>query len=110
MEKKEVIYGRNPVLEYLKQIADPAGTELYISGTAHGKIIETIVGEAKRKRVQFQRCDRDFLYKYHSSSNHQGVVLITVINKNKMSDAETLEKIASKKGLVVLLDQLSDPH
>ena len=110
MEKKEIIYGRNPVLEYLKQISDPSGTELYISESAHGKIIDIIIGEAKRKKIRFQHCTREFLTKYESSSHNQGVVLIASLKKDNLTDAELLEYISKKSGVIVLLDQLTDPH
>jgi 23S rRNA (guanosine2251-2'-O)-methyltransferase len=110
MEKKEVIYGRNPVLEYLKQIDDSAGTELYISDSAHGKIIDIIISEAKKRNIQFQFCNRDFLFKYHSSSKHQGVVLIASLKRDNLSDDEFIKNTGDKSGLIVLLDQLTDPH
>ena len=110
MEKKEIIYGRNPVLEYIKQLSDPAGVELFISNSAHGKIIETIAGESKRKKITVQFCGKDQLSRYHSSSKHQGVVLLIPLKKGHISDLEFIESVGRKEGLLVLLDQLTDPH
>ncbi len=47
MEKKEII-GRNPVLEYLRTCEPGQDAELFISNTAHGKIIDVIADEARR--------------------------------------------------------------
>jgi hypothetical protein len=52
MEKKEIIIGRNPVLEYLNSIEDCTGFELHLSSTAHGKIIADIQNICKIKKVK----------------------------------------------------------
>lgn len=110
MEKKEIIYGRNPVLEYLKRVKDPAGVELFISKNAHGKIIDSIINESKKKGVPFEHCDKEFLSRYHSSSKHQGVVMLIPRSIDINSDNEFIGKVAEKRGILVLLDQVTDPR
>ena len=93
MEKKEIIYGRNPVLEYLKSAGTGKGIELYISEKAHGKIINTITGEAKRKNIQVIYKDKKFFSDFSSSSKHQGVLL-----KIPREQLKTTEKDLLKTG------------
>ena len=109
MEKKEIIIGRNPVLEYLNSIEDCTGFELHLSSTAHGKIIADIQNICKIKNVKIVIEDKLSLSSL-SSSKHQGVVLYIPIKKQVYDRTELLKKIAENKGIIVLLDQITDPH
>ena len=60
MEDKELIFGRNPVLEYLRGAEPGAPYELYISDSAHGKIIDMITGEARAKKIPVRYRTRTF--------------------------------------------------
>ncbi len=110
MEKKEIVSGRNPVIEYLSGITDGSGIELHLSSTAHGKIIAEIQRLCKSKRVRVILEDKAFFDKLSSSSTHQGVVLHIPVRKNETDPAELLKKISFEKGTIVLLDQITDPH
>lgn len=117
MEKKEIIYGRNTVLEYLTRINDPSSAILYVSDSAHGKIINTIINNAKGKRVRIEFCNKEYLSKFESSSRHQGVILeLRYANETsgKSSASQSIEEFLKatleKNGIIVLLDQLQDPH
>ena len=112
MEDKELIFGRNPVMEYLRGAGPGSRMELFITNTAHGKIIDAIVEQAQEKKIIVRHVDRDFFSRIGPSSRHQGVAL-------KLHDQTTgagacsdslLEKSAKKKGVLVLLDQITDPH
>jgi len=115
VEKKEIIIGRNPVLEYLGSTEDCTGFELYLSLTAHGKIITDIQNICKIKKVRVLFPAKNFFKSIGSSSKHQGVVLYIPIKKQvheKQGNDRTdiLKKIAEDKGIIVLLDQITDPH
>ena len=110
MEKKEIIIGRNPVIEYLNSLEDGTGIELHLSSTAHGKIIAEIQGICRRKKVKIISEDKTFFKELSSSSTHQGVALHIPIRKNDHDPSETLRKVAADKGTVILLDQITDPH
>ncbi len=110
MEKKEIIYGRNPVLEYIKQLNDSSGVELLVSKSAHGKIIDIIINESKKKGIAIRSCEKAELARYHASSKHQGVILISPRKRDKTSDNEFIDDVLSKSGVLILLDQLTDPH
>lgn len=115
MDKKEIIYGRNPVLEYIRNAASGKNLELFINRNAHGKIIQTILGEAKRKGIKISYSEKKFFSTLGSSSVHQGVVLAdtggTGSAGNNEGDIDTfLKSVAEKKGVLIFLDQLTDPH
>lgn len=110
MENQEIIFGRNPVLEYIKQLAEGSGAVLYISDNAHGKIIDIIIGRAKEKRIKIEHCTREYLAGLYPSSKHQGIILMLPRGKENTDDGDFLALAQQKKGVIVLLDQLSDPH
>lgn len=112
MEGKELIFGRNPVLEYLRGAEAGSRIELYIANNAHGKIIDAIAEKAREKKIIVQHMDKDFFERLGPSSRHQGVAL-KFLDQASLSDASSespLEKSAKKKGVLVLLDRITDPH
>jgi 23S rRNA (guanosine2251-2'-O)-methyltransferase len=113
VETKKIISGRNPVLEYLKSPETDSLTELYILENAHGKIIDTITAEARRKKISITYTGKGFFESFKNAGVHQGVVLKVPSGYNpqkKMGLPELLNAAAQKKGVLVLLDQLTDPH
>ncbi len=109
MDKKELILGRNPVLEYLKTCSDPRNTELAVSESAHGKIISEIISEAKKRKVPVTFRDKKYFTGLESSSRHQGVAL-TLPKKAAAEKSDLLERVREAGGALVLLDHLTDPH
>jgi 23S rRNA (guanosine2251-2'-O)-methyltransferase len=113
VENKEIIYGRNSVLEYLRQIKT-GDAFLHVSNSAHGKIIDTIVSTAKGKRVKIDFCEKEVLFKFEPSSKHQGVVLELARSNENIREVPALEdflaSVSEQKGVLVLLDQMADPH
>lgn len=113
MEDKELIFGRNPVLEYLRAAGAGSSAELYVAESAHGKIIDEITAAAAGKRIRISRMDRDFFSRLGPSSRHQGVAL-KLANTPVVEAGGGLESLlarsSSRSGVVVLLDQVTDPH
>ena len=109
MEDKEIIFGRNPVFEYLKSSVPQEGAEVYIADHAHGKIIDEIRSEAGRKKIPLITRDKNFFRALGPSSRHQGVA-IKIPNEGGRGDADLLLKAAARKGVLVMLDQITDPH
>ncbi len=110
-----MIYGRNPVLEYIRSSASGKNLELFINKNAHGKIITTILQEAKRKGIRISYPGKKFFTDLGSSTVHQGIALAGMESpgsrKDKGEDIETLlSRAADKKGVLLFLDQLTDPH
>lgn len=110
MEKKKIISGRNPVIEYLNSIDDGSGMELHLSSSAHGKIIIEIQHICRRKKVKIITEDKSFFRDFSSSATHQGVALHIPVAKKESDPFEVLKKTAAEKGTVILLDQITDPH
>ncbi|HPS58862.1 MAG TPA: 23S rRNA (guanosine(2251)-2'-O)-methyltransferase RlmB [Spirochaetota bacterium] len=109
MEKKEIVTGRNPVIEYLKSVPDTAGMSVHISEGSHGRIIDEIISLCKKRNVRVVTEGRSFFNSY-SSAAHQGVVLIMPRTKEAPVSGDVLSTAARDKGVVVLLDQITDPH
>lgn len=109
MEEKEIIYGRNPVLEYLKSGSEIRAT-LYLSDSAHGKIIDVIKEAARSRRVNLELCSKEKLATMHEGASHQGVILVIEAGKAVVDEKELVKRVVKNNGVLVLLDQLTDPH
>ncbi len=113
MEDKELIFGRNPVLEYLRARGPAALAELYVAQTAHGKIIDEIIATARARRIRVSRMDKDFFGNLGPSSHHQGVALrlpVPAAETDRAGVDGLFARAVDKKGVLVLLDQITDPH
>jgi 23S rRNA (guanosine2251-2'-O)-methyltransferase len=112
VEDKELIFGRNPVMEYLRGAEPGAPYELYVSDSAHGKIIDAIAGEARTKKIPVRRVDKDFFARLGSSAHHQGVALKVppAVREHAAGMEPLLERVRGRKGVLVLLDHLTDPQ
>ena len=109
MEEKEIIFGRNPVLEYLKSGSDIRGT-LFVSDSAHGKIIDVIMNAARQRKVKVELSPKEKLSEMKEGSSHQGVILVIESGRAALDEGEIIKRAVSQKGVLVLLDQLTDPH
>ncbi|MCX7677663.1 MAG: 23S rRNA (guanosine(2251)-2'-O)-methyltransferase RlmB [Spirochaetes bacterium] len=105
------IYGRNPVLEYLRTLRPGNVASLFVLKNAHGKIIHAIVSEAERIGIKPQWVDKSFFENRIPSSVHQGVLLQLSGYHQMPATADSVVKTAlDTKGVVVFLDSLMDPH
>ena len=109
MEKKEIVTGRNPVIEYLKSVPDTTGMSVHISEGSHGRVIDEILMLCKKRKVQVVTEGKSFFNRF-SSAAHQGVVLMMPRSKDVPEQGDVLSSAAAEKGVVVLLDQVTDPH
>jgi 23S rRNA (guanosine2251-2'-O)-methyltransferase len=109
LEKETVVFGRNVVLEYLRSADDLSG-ELLVSDSAHGKIIETIVQAARGRGIKIRTVSKTELSRYNPSSNHQGVILLKSRGRSVMDADQLIKECITQKAVLVLLDQLTDPH
>lgn len=97
----EYIYGRNEVLAYLKTKQDIKNVFLLRQGR-----FQEIESELKKRNIRFQKVDKHVLDK-KVKGNHQGVVV--EIDEFQYADLSTIIDQA-KNQLIVLLDQVEDPH
>jgi 23S rRNA (guanosine2251-2'-O)-methyltransferase len=112
VEAEELIFGRNPVLEYLRGAGHGSVAELFVAENAHGKIIDEILRTARGKSILPHYKDKDFFTNIGPSARHQGVAirLRAGSREPKSGAAGMLAGAAGKKGVIVLLDQITDPH
>ncbi len=104
------IYGRNPVLEYLRALKQRNGARLFVAKSAHGKIIQTILSEARRAGIEAELVEKSFFTNRVPSSVHQGVLLNLPHDIDVVSDDAIINAAVQSKGVLVFLDRLSDPH
>ncbi len=109
MINREIIEGRNPVIEALK--AEREIEKLLISkGNKEGSI-KKIIAMAKDMGVPVQYVDKNKINQISTSNAHQGV--IAYVAAYKYYDVEDILKIAREKGespFLIILDEIKDPH
>jgi 23S rRNA (guanosine2251-2'-O)-methyltransferase len=100
------------VLEYLRGAGPDQGIELFIAGNAHGKIINAIIDAAREKKIILRYMDKDFFTHLGPSARHQGVALKlrAVAREPRPGAPGMLDSAAAKKGVIVVMDQITDPH
>lgn len=111
MDKKTVISGRKPVLEYLQSMQPGAGALLHVAQNAHGKIIDIILKEAVKKSVPVEKTGRQWFDSHFSGATHQGVAL--EIQKDRqpgITEESLLDSACETNGVLVVCDQVTDPH
>jgi 23S rRNA (guanosine2251-2'-O)-methyltransferase len=111
LEKEKLIWGRNPVLEYLAADDMPSAAELLVADGAHGKPIDEARRRAKTRSVRtisVSRRDMDSLLP--KDAVHQGLALRILGEKAQADEQDIITATAQNGGVLVLLDQLTDPH
>ncbi|MCX8124242.1 MAG: 23S rRNA (guanosine(2251)-2'-O)-methyltransferase RlmB [Spirochaetes bacterium] len=103
----QIVAGRKVVLEYLSEVEGQA--TLYVSDTAHGKIIDVIIATARSKNIPIQKVHKSW-FATHCDANHQGVALVMSYRPQKDEKDFDLHTIAAKKGVIVACDEITDPH
>ncbi|OCL27854.1 23S rRNA (guanosine(2251)-2'-O)-methyltransferase RlmB [Orenia metallireducens] len=103
------VEGRNPVIEALR--AGRRIEKIFVLHSAHGGAIDEIYKLAKKRNVRIEKVDNNQLDSMAGSHAHQGV--IAVAEEIKYWDIDDLIKYAKKESdepLLILLDELKDPH
>jgi len=98
---KVYIYGRNPVIEALKQDFHPV-KRIYISRKRRGSI-EEIEFLACKKGVPVQETSESTLSGMASTGKHQGVVADVEFVYRELEELENAR-------VIVVLDHIQDPH
>lgn len=102
------VFGRKPVLEALK--TDQEISQVIISFGQKGDIIDRITSTAKRNGIKVTQLSPPKFRALEKGQTSQGV--IAVISDYEFSSFEEIISKASKRKnpLVLLLDQIQDPH
>ena len=103
------IYGKNPVKEALKIINKGV---LFVQNNVTNPSIKELLEEAKTKNIEISFVDKEYFIKYFGDKNHQGIVLKTEEDVNKvLSEEDFIRKIEEStdiKELTVILDGIKD--
>ncbi|MCI6271963.1 MAG: 23S rRNA (guanosine(2251)-2'-O)-methyltransferase RlmB [Erysipelotrichaceae bacterium] len=98
----QYIYGKNIVKRLLQD--NTKIYELYLLNDD-----EEIIKLAKKNNIKIIRTDKKTLKNLCNSENHQGVIAKIDEYKTVGID-EILKTVGEKNGLIVILDELEDPH
>ncbi|MCC5854658.1 MAG: 23S rRNA (guanosine(2251)-2'-O)-methyltransferase RlmB [Idiomarina sp.] len=110
MSKKEDVYGIHSVQAILTHYPERV-TELFIQKDREDGGHEQIVKLAHQAGVRPQYCQRKTLDQRVSEGNHQGVlVVVTPAPQLTENDLPALIENAKGPALVLVLDQVTDPH
>jgi len=104
----EYIYGLSPVLEALRA-GRRSITKILLSAGAHPARLTDLTEAARRARVPIERRDRRELEMLTRGANHQGIVALMRAARQESTADEILSSL-SPLPLVVLLDNIEDPH
>jgi 23S rRNA (guanosine2251-2'-O)-methyltransferase len=104
---KNVVYGRNPVLELLKAGKRPVN-KILVSKTARGSVVKEIINMAKHRGIALHTVPPRKLDSF--SKNSQGLVAeVACVEYVNLLDLIKKAK-QSLKPLLVILDGIEDPH
>ncbi|TLS35537.1 23S rRNA (guanosine(2251)-2'-O)-methyltransferase RlmB [Pseudalkalibacillus caeni] len=106
---KEMIVGRNPVLEALRSGHEI--NKIWINEGSKGGQVQHIIDKAKQSNVLVQFVPKKKLDQLADTSNHQGV--IAAIAAYEYAEIDDLFAKAEKSGqppFFIVLDEIEDPH
>lgn len=107
-DSKEMIVGKNPVLEALRSTRDI--NKIWVAEGVKKSSITELLDMAKERKIVVQFAPKQKLDKL-SSEHHQGVVAsVAAYNYAELDD---IFKIAEERGedpFIIILDELEDPH
>lgn len=110
-----VIYGLSPILEALRAKRRPISTLLLASGAQPARLSE-VIALAKEANIKIERQARRVLDEMTNGANNQGLVAVlaqATTPTKKYGDYIAADKILSSlsaQPLLVLLDNIEDPH
>ncbi len=107
---QEYIYGLGPVIEALRSRRRPISRLLLATGATPSRLVE-LQEMARRERIPIERRARTELDALTQRANHQGIVALLAPSKKAhyVASEEILEG-AGDPPLLVLLDNIEDPH
>ena len=107
MEEKQIIVGRNPVNEALR--AGRTINKIYLARNARSSVNDVIITMARERHIPVQHVDKIFLDRLAPNTVHQGVAAQS--SPYAYTELEDLLKnIHNTDPLLVLLDEVTDPH
>jgi len=105
-EGRDLIYGRHPVLEAIRNEAPLNKAWILENSRNLGQIIDLL----KEHDVPYKLTPKEFLDKLAGKNvNHQGVV-VELAGKEYTDFAEVIELSKSRPVFLIVLDKIEDPH
>lgn len=102
------ILGRNPVIEALRN--DREMEKILVGKGAEGSITK-IIAMAKEKAIPIYQSDKQTLDRIAGGAPHQGVIAYaSAYHYSEMEDIYAKAEAAGEQPLIVILDNLEDPH
>lgn len=110
MSKSFVVCGVHPVEESLRMIPQNAlkSAKLFISESREDNLLAGIIDLAREKSVETESADPRDLSKKCGDTRHQGVLL--ELPEFRYAELEDVLGRLSPQPLIVVLDQIQDPH
>lgn len=107
-ERKDIISGRNPVIEALKNKREME--KILIADGSEGSVSK-IVAMAKEQGIIIQYREKQALDRISGVKSHQGVVaVISAYEYGEFSDIFALAERKGEDPFVMILDDIEDPH
>jgi len=104
---EHIVVGRNPVCEALR--ADRTINKIYLARDMKSAATADILNLARQKQVPVQNVDKQFLAHMAPGAVHQGVIA-QVAPYAYVELEDLLDGIKHADPLLVLLDEVTDPH
>ncbi len=107
MEKENLIYGINSVIEHIK--TSKGLNKIYISRERKDKRTKEIIKLCKERGIPYQFVDKKKLLSLTEGKTHQGVVGV-MTPFSYLGLKELLEKLSTqKRSFILILDKIEDP-
>jgi 23S rRNA (guanosine2251-2'-O)-methyltransferase len=107
--EEEYLAGKHPILEALK--SGRSINKIFVSNQAQRHLVQPIMEEAKTRGIVVQQVDKSKLDRLVPDLPHQGVVAQAAAVP--YAEVDDLLALAAERGehpLIVLLDEVEDPH
>jgi 23S rRNA (guanosine2251-2'-O)-methyltransferase len=107
--EEEYLAGKHPILEAMK--AGRSINKIFMSNQAQRNLVQPIIDEAKARGIVVQQVDKSKLDRLVPDLQHQGVVAqAAAVAYAEVEDMLARAAARGETPLIVLLDELEDPH
>jgi 23S rRNA (guanosine2251-2'-O)-methyltransferase len=110
-DNAEFIYGKHAVLEYVKSGDPRSVNKIFMQKGLHGDLATKVVEFSQKNKLVLQEVPKSRLDDLTAAGNHQGVLLtLAPYQYAEVTDILAKAKAANEPPLILILDNLNDPH
>lgn len=110
-DQAEFIYGKHAVLEYVKSGDPRSVNKIFMQKGLHGELASKVVDFSQQHKLVLQEVPKSRLDELTADGNHQGVLLtLAPYQYAEVADILAKAKAADEAPLILILDNLNDPH